>query len=395
MHLDPIMLKLVAGLLIILIIGLASRVLKQPHVVGYLLAGIILGPHGLEMIENQEMIARLGEFGVIFLLFFVGMEANPAKLIANWRVTVVGTLVQTLLSVGVIWLVGQALGWSMARIVLLGFVITLSSTAVVLNYLADSGQLHTKIGRDALGVLLAQDLALFPMLIIIGVLGGGAPDPHTITLQLIGTVFIGGLLVWMIKGKYVRLPLGNRLRKDHELQVFAAVLGCLGLALITGLFHLSTALGAFVAGMLVGVARETNWVHHRLEPFRVVFVALFFVSIGMMVDLNFIAANLGLIGGLLLAALLINNTLNALMFRGLGDTWRHAIFAGAVLAQIGEFSFVLAAVGQRTQLITEYAYQVTVSVIALSLLVSPAWMSMVLAILRRDKRRRAGEKTGT
>lgn len=392
MHLDPIMLKLVAGLLIILIVGMGSRVLRQPHVVGYLLAGIILGPHGLEMIDNQELVARLGEFGVIFLLFFIGMEANPHKLIANWKVTFLGTLMQTALSVGVIWLVGQALGWSTARIVLLGFVITLSSTAVVLNYLADSGQLHTKVGRDALGVLLAQDLAIIPMLIVVGILGGGAPDPHTITLQLIGTVGIAALLVWMIKGKRVRLPLGRRLREDHELQVFAAVLGCLGLSLITGLFHLSTALGAFVAGMLVGVARETNWVHHRLEPFRVVFVALFFVSIGMMVDLRFIANNWVLIGGLLMAALLINNTLNAFMFRALGDTWRHAIFAGAVLAQIGEFSFVLVAVGQRSQLITEFAYQVTVSVIALSLLISPAWIGLVLALLRRDKRRKAARR---
>lgn len=394
MHLDPIMLKLVAGLLIILVIGMASRVMKQPHVVGYLLAGIILGPHGLAMIDDQELVARLGEFGVIFLLFFIGMEANPHKLIANWKVTFLGTLMQTALSVGVIWVIGQALGWSTARIVLLGFVITISSTAVVLNYLADSGQLHTKVGRDALGVLLAQDLAIIPMLITVGILGGGAPDPHTIALQLVGTVFITALLVWMIKGKHVRLPLGRRLRQDHELQVFAAVLGCLGLSLITGLFHLSTALGAFVAGMLVGVARETNWVHHRLEPFRVVFVALFFVSIGMMVNLAFIAEHWMLIGGLLMAALLINNTLNAFMFRALGDTWRHAIFAGAVLAQIGEFSFVLAAVGQRTQLITDFTYQVAVSVIALSLLVSPAWISLILAILRRDKRRQAAREAG-
>ena len=210
MHLDPIMLKLVAGLLIILVIGMASRVMKQPHVVGYLLAGIILGPHGLAMIDDQELVARLGEFGVIFLLFFIGMEANPHKLIANWKVTFLGTLMQTALSVGVIWVIGQALGWSTARIVLLGFVITISSTAVVLNYLADSGQLHTKVGRDALGVLLAQDLAIIPMLITVGILGGGAPDPHTIALQLVGTVFITALLVWMIKGTHVRLPLGRR-----------------------------------------------------------------------------------------------------------------------------------------------------------------------------------------
>lgn len=389
MHLDPIMLKLVAALLIILAVGWASRILRQPHVVGYLLAGIILGPYGLGLMSDQHAVARLGEFGVMFLLFFIGMEASPARLVANWRITVVGTLVQIAMSVAVVWVVGSLLGWGLARVVLVGFVISLSSTAVVLNYLEDSGRLKTKVGEDSIAVLLAQDLAIIPMLIIVAILGGGAPDPHTISLQVIGVIGIAALMIWMIKGKRVRLPLGPRLRQDKELQVFVAVLLCLGLALLTGLFDLSTALGAFVAGMLVGVARETNWVHYRLEPFRVVFVAVFFVSIGMLVDLGFVLEYWSLIVGLLLTVLVLKTTINAVMFRMLGDTSRHAILAGAVLAQIGEFSFVLAAVGERTNLITEFAYQITVAVIALSLLFSPAWIGGALALLRRSKARAA------
>ena len=167
--------------------------------------------------------------------------------------------------------------------------------------------------------------------------------------------------------------------------MFVAVLVCLGFALITGLFDLSTALGAFLGGMLVGVAKETGWVHHRLEPFRVVFVAVFFVSIGMLVDLGFVIEHWAFVAALLLSVLVINTGVNAVMFRMLGDTWRHSILAGAVLAQIGEFSFVLAAVGERTNLITEFAYQVTISVIALSLLFSPAWIGGTLAMLRRSK----------
>ena len=385
MHLDPLMLKLVAALLVILAVGLASRILKQPHVVGYLLAGVILGPYGLGMMSDQHAVARLGEFGVMFLLFFIGMEASPKRLIANWRITVIGTLAQITASVAIMWGVGTLVGWSTARIVLLGFVISLSSTAVVLNYLEDSGRLRTKVGEDTIGVLLAQDLAIIPMLIVVGILGGGRPDPHTISLQAIGVVIVAALLVWMVRGTKVRLPLGSRLRADKELQVFVAVLVCLGFALITGLFDLSTALGAFLGGMLVGVAKETGWVHHRLEPFRVVFVAVFFVSIGMLVDLGFVIEHWAFVAALLLSVLVINTGVNAVMFRMLGDTWRHSILAGAVLAQIGEFSFVLAAVGERTNLITEFAYQVTISVIALSLLFSPAWIGGTLAMLRRSK----------
>ena len=385
MHLDPLMLKLVAALLVILVVGLGLRVLRQPHVVGYLLAGVILGPHGLSLVADQHAVARLGEFGVMFLLFFIGMEASPTRLIANWRITVIGTLVQIGASVAIMWMVGAMLGWSTARIVLLGFVISLSSTAVVLNYLQDSGRLRTKVGEDAIGVLLAQDLAIIPMLIVVGVLGGGAPDPQTISLQAVGVVLVAGLLVWMVRSPRVRLPLGARLRADKELQVFVAVLICLGLALVTGLFDLSTALGAFLAGMLVGAAKETHWVHQRLEPFRVVFVAIFFVSIGMLLDLGFVLEHWAMVLALLVTVLVMNTGINAVMFRMLGDTWRHAILAGAVLAQIGEFSFVLAAVGARTNLITDFAYQVTISVIALSLLVSPAWIGGTLRLLKRHK----------
>ncbi len=367
MHLDPLMLKLVAALLVILVVGLGLRVLRQPHVVGYLLAGVILGPHGLSLVADQHAVARLGEFGVMFLLFFIGMEASPTRLIANWRITVIGTLVQIGASVAIMWIVGAMLGWSTARIVLLGFVISLSSTAVVLNYLQDSGRLRTKVGEDAIGVLLAQDLAIIPM------------------LQAVGVVLVAGLLVWMVRSPRVRLPLGARLRADKELQVFVAVLICLGLALVTGLFDLSTALGAFLAGMLVGAAKETHWVHQRLEPFRVVFVAIFFVSIGMLLDLGFVLEHWAMVLALLVTVLVMNTGINAVMFRMLGDTWRHAILAGAVLAQIGEFSFVLAAVGARTNLITDFAYQVTISVIALSLLVSPAWIGGTLRLLKRHK----------
>lgn len=383
MHFDPIMLPMVGATLVILAVALLVRVLKQPHVVGYLLAGVALGPSGFSFFTEYEAVNRLGQFGVIFLLFFVGMETSPHKLLANWRVTFLGTATQIAGSLFLFWMIGLWLGWPWPRVLLMGFVISLSSTAVVLNYLRDTGQLKTKLGRDALGILLAQDLALIPMLVITGMIGGDRINLATLALQGTGALLALALLAWMTIGKHVRLPLGARLRHDHELQVFFAFGICLGFALITGLFQLSTALGAFLGGMLVGVARETNWVHHRLEPFHVLFVAIFFVSVGLLVDLPFMLDNAPFIG-LLVAAVLVGNTLiNASVLRLLGDPWRYSIYAGAYLAQIGEFSFVLAAVGLRSSMIDPYTYQLTIAVIALTLLFSPAWISLVRAAQNR------------
>lgn len=163
--------------------------------------------------------------------------------------------------------------------------------------------------------------------------------------------------------------------------MFAALLICLGLSLLTGLAQLSTALGAFAAGILVTAARETKWVHHTLEPFRVIFVALFFVSIGMLVDVSFISSHTMQVILLVVAVLVGNTLLNGIILRFLGYRWRESLYAGALLGQIGEFSFVLAAVGLTAGIISDIAYQYTIAVIALSLLVSPFWILAARRIL--------------
>ncbi|HUR40055.1 MAG TPA: cation:proton antiporter [Verrucomicrobiae bacterium] len=383
MHYDPILLQIVGALLVILATALLSRVLNQPHVVGYILAGVVLGPHGLEFFQEYELVSRIGEIGVVLLLFFVGMETTPRQLAQGWRVTVLGTLVQIAASVGLMVAIGMWLDWPLARSILMGFVISLSSTAVVLNYLRDTHRAQTKLGRDTLGVLLAQDLYLIPMLLITAILAGRGAQTETLILQGIGGVLAIALMAWMTLGRVVRLPLARFLRRDRELQVFLAFGLCLGFALMFGMLHLSSALGAFLAGMLVGVARETNWVHHRLEPFRVMFVAVFFVSIGLLLDVKFVLANAWLVGGVTLAVFVGNTAINTLIFRLLGEGWNYSIFAGAHLAQIGEFSFVLAAAGAAQDLLPDFTYKLVISVIALSLVLSPAWIALIARLQRK------------
>lgn len=383
MHLDPIMPYLVGALFAILLSGMVLHRLKQPQVIGYLLAGTVMGPHGLQMITDNMTLSRLGAFGVVLLLFFIGMEVSPKRLVSGWRISLIGTVFQVIISVLSILLVGIWLEWSLARIILIGFVISLSSTAVVLKLLHDWNELQSDTGQNVLGILLVQDLIIIPMLIIIGLLGGDKIQVGTLLLQLSGAIVILFIIIMILMKEQIHLPLPRFIRQDHEMQIFTALAICFGLSLITGLLELSTALGAFTAGMIISAAKETRWVHHRLEPFRVVFVAIFFVSIGLLLDLHFLAQQWLLITMLVLLVLVLNTFINAFILKVLGIKLRDSLYAGAVLAQIGEFSFVLAAVGSQSNIITAFGYQLAIAVIAISLLFSPFWIKVMKIILHR------------
>lgn len=386
MHLDPLMPYLVGTILAALLFGLILRTVRQPYVIGYLIAGIIMGPHGIRLIEDEPLVSRLGAIGVVLLLFFIGMEVSPKMLVKNWKVAFVGTLAQVVISVGCVWPLGMFLDWPMERIILIGFVISLSSTAVVLKLLHDWKEIDSTVGQNVLMILLAQDLAVIPMLIILSSIGEGPSNIGNLWLQSVGAVIIAAIITYIVRQENLRLPLGKLLRNDHELQVFAALSICLGLSLLTGLVGLSTALGAFVAGMLIGAAKETQWVHQSLESFRVIFVALFFVSIGMLMDLNFIHNHWQQIGAIVLLVIFTNTFINGAILKALGNSWRDSLYAGTLLSQIGEFSFVLAAVGIQAHIISEFGYQMTVAVISISLLISPPWILLVKTILGKRSR---------
>ncbi len=171
-----------------LVTGMILKRFKQPHVIAYLLVGVILGPSGLAVIADKDWVGQLGSIGVVLLLFFVGMEVSPKRLAANWKLPVIGTLLQIMVSVLFVAIMGYFLDWPFPRIVLLGFVISLSSTAVVIKLLQDWKELDTRIGQDVLGILLIQDLAIVPMMISIGLLGGAEFSPTVLILQLVGGV---------------------------------------------------------------------------------------------------------------------------------------------------------------------------------------------------------------
>ena len=381
MHIDPALPTIVGVIVAILFIGFILRALGQPQIVGYLVAGLIIGPHGLGLLDDPDQIGRIGGIGLIVLLFFVGMEASPGSLLSRWRLAIFGILLQVAASVAIIWIVGLIFDWSWHLVVLFGFVISLSSTAVVLKLLKDWNELDTQTGQNVLVVLLAQDLALVPMIIAINLFGGETVATGELIGQLVGAAVLIGIAAWVFTRDHVRLPFAEKLSADHELQVFAALMLCFTLALVSGELGLSTALGAFVAGLVVSSARETDWVDKSLDPFRVVFVAAFFVSVGMLIDVNYVLSNPLKLASLVILIVLVNTLLNTAILRVLGSSWRRSGYGGALLSQIGEFSFILVALAHNEGILRDQDYRLFVAVIAVSLMLSPAWIELCKALL--------------
>jgi len=383
MHMDSILLAFVAVIFMLAVPAVVARIVRQPYAVGYIVAGVVMGPTVLGLVNDTEFLTRLGAIGVLLLLFFVGMEVSPRKLGANWVVAVFGTLVQISVTTGIIVGLGYLLEWPLAKSVLVGFIVSLSSTAVILKLLEDWKELDTRPGQDVLSILLVQDLAIIPMLIGVGLLGGEGWDRNTLIMQGMGAVLLVGLAVWVSTRTSFSLPMGRLIRGDRELQVLAALVICFGLALVSGLLDLSSALGAFVAGMIIHAAKETRWVDQSLHGFRVIFIAFFFLSVGMLINVNFLLEQWWMVALMVVVAVFANTFINAGILRLFGRPWPEALYAGALLSQIGEFSFVLASVGWTVGLLTEVVYQGAVSVIAISLVLSPAWIGVVKWHLRR------------
>jgi len=393
MHLDPVMPKIAMIGALLSIVGLVARKLRQPLVAGYLLTGVAVGPFGLGLLDDAVSVERIGSIGVVLLLFFLGMELSPQDLLRRWKVAVFGTSMQVAASVGLIAIVAMIFDWPTSRVFVIGFGISLSSTAVVVRILQDRGETNSDVGGSVTSILLAQDLAIVPMMLILQAYGDAEVSRSQTILQIVGGVCFLGAVVFMGKTSQRSLPFGKGVRSDHELQVFVALSVCFGMALVTAWLGLSTAAGAFLAGMLVHNFRETDWVEKAMRPFEVLLVAVFFLSVGMLIDLHFLRDHWAMLTGLLALVLVSNTLLNAGLLKLLGSSWRDGLYAGSMLSPIGEFSFVLVALGRHVGAVTEFGYQTMLALISLSLLFCSPWVLLVGRLRAPDARTGFGETT--
>lgn len=365
-----------------LVCGMVMTRLKQPAVVGYILAGVLLGPSGLAFVESRDQIQLLAELGVLMLLFLVGMELSLRSFKAIWRVALFATLAQIGGGVVVMLALSRALGWSAELAILLGFVVALSSTAVAIKMLQDLGELRSPIGQLTIGVLIAQDFAVVPMMIVIGSLAGAGFGLMALAKVALSVAFLVLLILYLSRRKRVTLPFAGIVRGNSDLTPLVGLVFCFGAASITGLIGLSPAYGAFIGGLVLGNSTARPVMIRSMAPIESVLLMVFFLSIGLLLDLRFIRENLGDVVVLLLIVTVVKTVFNVVVLRLLGEPWPRAYLTGVLLAQVGEFSFLLAAVGLNSGLIDSYNHNLVVAVTVLSLMTSPFWLESARRLRR-------------
>jgi len=374
----PFLNEMVALFVASVLIAYVCYRLKLVPIAGFLIAGVIIGPNALGLVQNQELIDVLAEVGVVLLLFTIGMELGLAKLIRSSRVIFLGGGIQVISSVFIVAVVllSFGVGWKVG--IYTGCLVALSSTAIVLGLLSEKGELDTPTGRLSLAILIFQDLAIVVMVLIVPVLAHDGGSAQEILLVLgKALLLIGGVL--MLARRVVPWILERVAQtRRPELFLLTIVAICFGTAAASSLVGISLALGAFLAGLVVSESQYSTQAISEILPLRMVFNAVFFVSVGMLLDLGFLFQNPLLILAVAGAVLLIKagTTYGSILI--LGYPARIAAATGLGLAQIGEFSFVLERSGRAAGLspagLGDAGAQIFIAATVLLMLLTPFQM---------------------
>lgn len=356
--------------------GLLLVRLKQPPILGYILTGVFLGPSGFGIVKSYHHIELLAELGVLLLLFVIGMELNLRTFKRVWGLATLCTIAQIAISLVITFLLSLIFSWSLALSLLFGFVIALSSTAVVVKMLESIGELKTDVGQFAVGILIAQDLAVIPMILILK----NSSSISFLDFGLIAKlVFSMGLIITLInyfgKRQRVKLPLQSLIYGDKDLFPLVSLAICFAASAIAGFIGLSSPYGAFLAGLILGNTNERGLMIETTKPIQSILMMVFFLSIGFLLDLSFVFNHIGIVIILLFIITLGKTALNISIFRFFRLPWSQAFLIGVVLAQLGEFSFLMATISYNSKIINDTGYRLVVALTVLSLGMSPVWMT--------------------
>lgn len=353
------------------------RRLRLSSILGYLAAGVAIGPWGLRVIQNTEGVMNIAELGVVLLLFVIGLELQPSRLRAMRKPVFGLGLAQVLLTTAVFTVIALSLGLPQKAAFVTGFALSLSSTPLVLQLLAERQQLNTHHGRSSFAILLFQDIAVMPMLAILPLLGtGGQQDLWSTLLSAVKA--LGVLATLVFGGRYVLRPILRIVAQTKVAEAFtaAALFVVIGTALLVHAVGLSMALGAFVAGLLLADSEYRHELEADIEPFKGLLLGLFFMSVGMTANVGLLldepARIAGLVGGLLAIKFLLLWTLGR-MTRHSAENARGLAFA---LPQAGEFGFVLFSLAVSYQVMEQALAETLVIVVTISMIVSPLLMSL-------------------
>ena len=350
--------------------------LRIPTIVGFLLTGVLAGPAGFGLVGNHNEVETLTQIGIVLLLFSIDIEFSLKSLLQIKNIVLVGGTLQVLLTIGAVFAGSLCLGLTIAESLFMGFLLSLSSTAIVLKRFQEKGEVESPHGKTSLGILIFQDLIVVPMMLLIPILSGRAGDVGPSLLLLLAK--IAGIIACMfvcVKWVVPKVLYWVAKTRSRELFLLSVIVMCFSIAWLTSSAGLSLALGAFLAGLILSESEYSYQALGSILPFRDVFTSVFFISIGMLFDIDFFIHHPVIIvllaAGVLLVKVLIASVIPAV----LGFPLRTMVLVGLALGQVGEFSFILAGSGMEFGLLDRNSYQVFLGVSILTMAATPFIMA--------------------
>ena len=363
---------------IVIIFGLAIAVLfichrfRVPAIVGFLLTGIFVGPYGFGLVKAVHEVEILAEIGIVLLLFTIGIEFSLQRLLQIRKSVLMGGSLQVLLTFLATLFIARRFGQAFGEAVFIGFLVALSSTAIVLKLIQERAEVDSPHGRTTLGILIFQDIIIVPMILLTPLLAGATGNLGESVLVLLAKG-IGIILLVMVSTKWIVPQVLYQITRTRNQEVFllSVVVICLGVAWLTSKAGLSLALGAFLAGLIISESEYSHQALGNILPFRDVFTSFFFVSIGMLLDVGFLFQQPGTIALIALGVLVLKSIIACFSTVLLGFPFRTSILVGLALSQVGEFSFILSRTGIEHGLLAGNIYQMFLAFSVLSMAATP------------------------
>jgi len=355
----------------VLIVFLLQRA-KLPSILGFIITGVIIGPFGLSLVQGVEEVEVISEIGVILLLFVIGMELSLKKLAAIKKTVFIGGSIQVGLTVLISAACYYFMGNSWNESVFIGFLFSLSSTAIVLKVFQDRNEMSTQHGKNALAILIFQDIIVVPMMLFTPIIAGQSTN---VTASILTLLFKSAvvIIITIISARFVVPKLMYAIAKTNNKELFllTTITICFAVAFLTSQAGLSLALGAFMAGLIISESEYSHQATSIILPFRELFISFFFISVGMLLNLNFFFGHIGIILLLVLVVLIVKSLVAALAVAVLKYPPRTVLITGLSLFQVGEFAFILSKVGIEYNLLSVETNQYFLAVSIVSMLLTP------------------------
>lgn len=372
----PILKDIVVILGLSIFIILLFQKLKVPSILGFLIAGIIAGPHVFNLISSRHEVELLSEIGIIFLLFIIGIELSLKGLASIKKMILIGGGLQVGGTIFFTALIATFFNIPLATAVFLGFLFSLSSTAIVLKLFQEKGEVTSPHGRLAVAILIFQDIVVVPMMLLTPILAGKSDNVLLTLAILVGKILAVGFLIYILAIYVVPRVFKMVIKtKNRELFILTTIVFCFGIAWLTSSVGLSLALGAFFAGLIISESDYSHQATANVLPFREIFISFFFISVGSLLDLSFFFNNILIIIMLAVGVILLKMGIIAITVLTLRYPARTVFMTVFALFQVGEFSLLLSTVGVENGLLEENIYQYFLAISIISMALTPILMN--------------------